>query len=176
MRLPAFRWFSTRWVEFRHGYTTYVAFILGFANFALIAYNFVPEIKEHVPIWAFIPGVLFSIIPFSIFVGRWHHRQHLPNETVIMAKRNYYRDKIVPDSKEVFGARYAVFTTQFMDFQMRMLRKQMVAINEIKEKMMLDPAFSDMEIDMTDWKAQECAKWGNLHVEYMSGKDASTLV
>lgn len=174
--LPTFRWMSTRWIEFRFGYSSYIMFLLGFSNFALITYNFVPQIKDLIPLWAFVPTILVGIVPVGILAGRWHHSRHLPTETVIGARHNFYRDKIVPDSKEVFASRFAEQMSTYLSWHASVTERQMVALNDLMRERGKDPGFADKDISEALAKSADMAAWANRHREFISGKESNTLL
>ena len=78
-------WFRRRWLDFRFGHGSYLAFVLGFANTIMIGYFFLIEridiLNELISnIMLFI--IIFVIIytPVAIFIGRWHRKTQLRTE------------------------------------------------------------------------------------------------
>lgn len=175
MKIPTFQWFSNRWIEFRFGYSGYVTFFLGFSNFSLIAYNFIPQIKDLVPVWIFAPVVLLGLVPIAIIAGRWHHNKHMPSESIIGAKHNYYRDRILPNSKEVFFAKYGLDSAEAMAWQLEVQRRQMVAINDIMKKLGMEGEFTPSDMERSQDRAEKLGKWPARYDGYIEGKDTSTL-
>lgn len=173
--IPSYMWFATRWAEFRHGYVMYISFLLGFSNFSLIAYNFVPEIKDLVPLLIFVPAMLLTIVPIAVMVGRWHHKKNMPTDAAIAARHNYYRDRILPESKEVFFARHARDTANAMAWQMDVQRRQMAAINAIMKKLGMESEFVESDMKESADHVDKFKKWTSRHKAYLDGKDTSTL-
>ena len=74
-----------RWWDGRMGHTTYLMFVLTFANFLLIAYNFLLEgniffedFTEN--LWLFIVIFIVLYTPVAILIGRWHAHTQIPVE------------------------------------------------------------------------------------------------
>ena len=169
---------STRWFEFRHGYTTYMTFLFGFSNFILILYNFVPQVKQIIDLHFFAIIIFSVIVPTAVFVGRWHHRKHLPTESRVAAKHNAYRDKIVPDSKENFQTKHAIFTNDYSKWQLEMFQKQMRVMNAMMDKLGVPQnlRYNDNEISSAKYWDSKLNLWRSRLERYNSGESASDLV
>jgi len=83
-----------RWLDFRNGHGYYLAFIMSFVNFILIAYNF--AIKEvpslHVVFSNLITFTLFFLgvyIPAAILIGYWHRRNQFTIENEALLQENW---------------------------------------------------------------------------------------
>lgn len=168
-------WFSTRWFEFRHGYTTYMTFLFGFSNFILILYNFVPEVKEFIALHYFAIIVFGVIVPVAVIIGRWHHRRHLPTESKVAAKYNEYRDKVVPDSKENFANVYNIFMTDYAKYSLGIQEKQMKMMNALMDKLDGPLKFDDELKQIEGWQKQ-LSEWRERFEKYNKGANASELV
>lgn len=83
-----------RWLDFRNGHTTYLAFILTFVNFILITYNF--AIKQL----SFLQGIFDNLavfvlvfigiyVPAAIIIGYWHRRHQYSVENEAMFQENW---------------------------------------------------------------------------------------
>ncbi len=85
--------FKRRWMDFRNGHSIYLAFIMSFANFILITYNF--AIKETFlsgifnNILAFILAFTVIYIPTAIVFGYWHRRNQYSVEVEAMNRENW---------------------------------------------------------------------------------------
>ncbi len=83
-----------RWLDFRNGHGYYLAFIMSFVNFILIAYNFaikeVPTLHE-----IFSNLVVFTLfflgiyIPAAILLGYWHRRNQFTVENETLLQENW---------------------------------------------------------------------------------------
>ena len=107
-------WVQKRWFEFRHGYSGYFIFIMGFSNFALILYGLAPNIKDMVPFEIFIVLVTIVIIPTGILVGNFHIKHQYVTESAVQQEVNPYRDRILPKSKEVMEIQFRIFLLGWM--------------------------------------------------------------
>jgi len=83
-----------RWLDFRNGHGYYLAFIMSFVNFILIAYNF--AIKEiptlHGVFSNLIIFALFFLgvyIPAAILIGYWHRRNQFTIENETLLQENW---------------------------------------------------------------------------------------
>lgn len=177
IHLPTFEWISTRWLEFRHGYQTYMTFLFGFSNFILILYNFVPQFKEFISLHYFAIIVFAVIVPVAIIIGRWHHRKHLPTEAKVAAMHNAYRDKIVPNSKESFQVRHTLFSTELAKWQLGISKKNMLFFNLMLDKLEVpkEHRFKE-ELEQVGVWSDELNKWHKRWIDYEKGADASELV
>lgn len=66
-------WIKRRWLEFRWGHGTYLAFFLSFANFVMISYNFMFEtVFKSMALFAITFCLLY--FPFAVFLGVLHRK------------------------------------------------------------------------------------------------------
>jgi len=85
MKNFANRFFRKRWYDFRMGHSIYLIFIMSFANFILIGYNFAIK-KSPVLSEIFESTILFAVIfvlvyiPLAMVIGYFHRRKQLPIE------------------------------------------------------------------------------------------------
>lgn len=78
-------WIRRRWFDFRLGHSTYLIFLLTFANFILIFHRLLIERIEWLDnvlgeLWLF--SLLFAIlyVPVAIASGAWHRKNQLKVE------------------------------------------------------------------------------------------------
>jgi hypothetical protein len=83
-----------RWLDFRNGHSSYLAFVMAFANFILIAYNF--AIKDVPALHAILNNLMiFTIfflglyIPIAMLIGYWHRRNQYTVENEAMLQENW---------------------------------------------------------------------------------------
>ncbi len=107
-----------RWMEFTLGHNRYLYFLMGFSNFILIAYNFVPTLKELLDLYQFILVFIFTYIPLAILVGHWHKKNQFRLENKIATEEQPYRDQIIK-GKEELQTELARFNLQIIDKLMR---------------------------------------------------------
>jgi len=76
------RFLRKRWYDFRMGHSIYLIFIMSFANFILIGYNFaikkspvLSEIFENTLLFAV--AFVFVYIPLAMIIGYYHRRKQL---------------------------------------------------------------------------------------------------
>lgn len=72
-------WIRRKWLDFRGGHTTYLAFVITFANFITIQYALVINNIEWLKgvfssIWMFIVVFTLVYIPVAIAIGYWHRK------------------------------------------------------------------------------------------------------
>lgn len=104
MRLTV-EWIGRRWFEMRTGYSTYMAFTFGFANFILLLHGLTDWFKDY-PLHWFGIAMLCIIVPASVLVGYRHNRTQQKTESRHLAHLHPYINLIVPNSKEVFYETY----------------------------------------------------------------------
>ncbi len=78
-------WTRRRWLDFRLGHVTYLAFAMAFANFILIFHRLLIERVEFLneifsELWLFILFFVVAYVPISIGVGAWHRKTQLKVE------------------------------------------------------------------------------------------------
>ena len=83
-----------RWLDFRNGHGFYLAFIMNFVNFILIAYNFaikgVPALHEIFSNLAIFTLFFLGIyIPAAILLGSWHRRNQYTVENEAFLQENW---------------------------------------------------------------------------------------
>ena len=83
-----------RWLDFRNGHGSYLAFVMSFANFILIAYNFaikdVPALYTiFTNLTTFTLAFLALYIPSAIVIGYWHRRNQYTVENEAMIQENW---------------------------------------------------------------------------------------
>jgi hypothetical protein len=83
-----------RWLDFRNGHGSYLAFVMSFANFILIAYNF--AIKDvpplHIIFSTLTTFTLFFLalyIPAAIIIGYWHRHNQYTVENEALLQENW---------------------------------------------------------------------------------------
>ena len=93
-------WLRRRWVEFRWGHSTYLAFLLSGVNFILIVYRMLIEqvpilqmIFYRLHIFVFVFVILYP--PLAILIGRWHRKKQLAIDTSLTAEHNPYAMEMV---------------------------------------------------------------------------------
>jgi len=83
-----------RWLDFRNGHSIYLAFVLTFVNFILIAYTFA------ISKLSFLHGIMDNIIVFALvfigiyvpaaaILGYWHRRNQYSVENEAMMQENW---------------------------------------------------------------------------------------
>lgn len=83
-----------RWLDFRNGHGSYLAFVMSFANFILIAYNFaikdIPALHTiFTNLATFTLAFLALYIPSAIIIGYWHRRNQYTVENEAMLQENW---------------------------------------------------------------------------------------
>ena len=83
-----------RWLDFRNGHGFYLAFIMNFVNFILIAYNLaikqVPTLHEIFSNLAIFTLFFLGIyIPAGILLGYWHRRNQFTVENEALLQENW---------------------------------------------------------------------------------------
>ena len=91
------------WYYFRLGYSTYVAFPLGFASTMIVIYELalvdVPDIHVIFPhLYIFGIVALFVLIPISIYAGLYHIKRTgaYSAEASVLTESNPYMYKAIP--------------------------------------------------------------------------------
>jgi len=79
-------WIRRRWLDFRHGHSVYLIFMLSFANFILIFHRLLIERIEFLDeifsnLWVFAVVFIIIYIPVAILIGRWHRISQIKIET-----------------------------------------------------------------------------------------------
>jgi len=86
-------WLRRRWLDFRLGHVTYLAFGMAFANFILIFHRLLIERVEALEnifsdLWFFTIIVILVYFPIAILVGFWHRKTQIKVETELTLKQN----------------------------------------------------------------------------------------
>ena len=102
---PTADWIGRRWFEMRIGYSTYMAFTFGFANFILLLHGLTDWFKDY-PLHWFGIAMILVIIPVSVAVGHRHNRTQQKTETRNLTHLHPYINLMIPRSKEVFYETY----------------------------------------------------------------------
>lgn len=91
------------WYYFRLGYSTYVAFPLGFASTMIIIYELalkdVPSLQDIFPhLYIFGIVALFVLVPISIYAGLYHIKRTgaYSAEASVLTESNPYMYKAIP--------------------------------------------------------------------------------
>lgn len=103
--MPTADWLGRRWFEMRIGYSTYMAFTFGFANFILLLHGLTDLFKDYSLHWFGI-AMLLVIVPVSVIVGHRHNRTQQKTETRSLTHLHPYINLMIPRSKEVFYETY----------------------------------------------------------------------
>lgn len=111
--MPSSDWVGRRWFEMRVGYTTYMAFTFGFANFILLLHGLTDWFRDY-PLHLFGIFMLAVIIPASILIGHRHNRTQQKTETRNLTHLDPYVNLIIPRSKDVFNETYVHLTLDLM--------------------------------------------------------------
>lgn len=187
VKLVSWQWFGRRWYEFRQGYQTYMVFLFGFSNFILILYNFVPQFKDIIDLPYFIVLTFVIIVPVGVLIGHFHNKTQVPTESRIQNLNHAFRDKIVPDSKETFSTKSAIFNlelsewqTNYSRWQLQLSKKQFKMMNAIAKKLDVPEMFGDqdfimleqMDVDLAKW-AEGIETWKKRNQYYLQGEEAS---
>lgn len=151
-----------RWMEFTLGHSRYLYFLMGFSNFILIAYNFIPFLKELLPLYYFVLLFLFTYVPIAIFIGYMHKKSQFRLENKIATEEQPYRDQIVK-GKEEMQVELSIFNLDIME-------KLMEQHNAILKALRLndDLMFRD-ELD-------KIKEWKKKLRKFRSGVKASELI
>jgi hypothetical protein len=84
-----------RWLDFRNGHSIYLAFLLTFVNFILIAYTFavqrVPLLNDFFSGSLAVFTVVFMAIyvPAAMLIGYWHRKNQYSVENEAMLQENW---------------------------------------------------------------------------------------
>jgi len=86
-------WTRRRWLDFRLGHVTYLAFAMAFANFILIFHRLLIERVEALEnifsdLWFFTIIFILAYFPIAILVGFWHRKTQIKVETELTLKQN----------------------------------------------------------------------------------------
>lgn len=106
-------WAGRRWFEMRVGYTTYMAFTFGFANFILLLYGLTDWFRDY-PLHLFGIAMFALIVPASILIGHRHNRTQQKTETRNLTHLDPYVNLLIPRSKDVFVETYIRLTVGVM--------------------------------------------------------------
>ena len=110
---PSPDWAGRRWFEMRTGYTTYMAFTFGFANFILLLHGLTDWFRDY-PLHLFGIAMFAVIIPASILIGHRHNRTQQKTETRNLTHLDPYVNLLIPRSKDVFNEAYMRLTLDLM--------------------------------------------------------------
>lgn len=166
-------WIKQRWMEFRFGYTTYLVLLIGISNFILIAYNFIPSLKNTIDLTLFTIFFFAIGIPVATYIGHIHVKKQLPIENKASADNSPYREKIL-QGKEVMNNKWTIWSTNHsiwnnehtiwsLDYSIwnaELTRKNMKLMNFISERFNAPPELmyrKEIE-DIETWIAQSI-KW-----------------
>ena len=88
------RFLRRRWLDFRNGHGYYLAFVMSFVNFVLIAYNFaikdIPSIHAiFANLFTFTAFFLGLYIPAAVLIGYWHRRNQYTVENEALLQENW---------------------------------------------------------------------------------------
>lgn len=120
-------WLQRRFYNFRDGHGVYLAYILSFANFAVITYALaierIPSLSQLFPsmfLWSLFFFLLY--IPSAILVGKYIHLEHqFPTEVAVQTKHNPFNYKPLPGKEQEYGLPLQIvflkFTTKSMVIQ-----------------------------------------------------------
>jgi hypothetical protein len=82
-----------RWLDFRNGHGVYLAFVLTFVNFILIAYNFaikeVEALGEAFSLTTFTIIFIAIYVPAAVLIGYWHRRNQYSVENEAYLQENW---------------------------------------------------------------------------------------
>ena len=80
------------WWDGRMGHNTYLMFVLTFANFIIITYNFLLEgsvFDDYIQhLWIFLIIFFISYFPAAVLIGRWHTHTQIPVELTMREFEN----------------------------------------------------------------------------------------
>lgn len=120
-------WLQRRFYNFRDGHGIYLAYILSFANFAVITYALaierIPSLSQLFPsmfLWSLFFFLLY--IPSAILVGYYIHlKRQFPTEVEVQTKHNPFNFKPLPGKEQEYGLPLQIvflkFTTKSMQIQ-----------------------------------------------------------
>jgi len=120
-------WLQRRFYNFRDGHGVYLAYILSFANFAVITYALaierIPSLSQLFPsmiLWSLFFFLLY--IPSAILVGYYVHlKRQFPTEVEVQTKHNPFNYKALPGKEQEYGLPLQIvflkFTTKSMKIQ-----------------------------------------------------------
>ena len=95
-------WIGRRWFEMRIGYSTYLAFTFGFANFIMLLHGLTDWFRDY-PLHWFGIAMIAVIIPASVVIVYHHNRTQQKTESRNLAHLHPYINTIIPNSKEVYN-------------------------------------------------------------------------
>lgn len=169
-------WARRRWMDFRFGHSTYLVFLMGFSNFILIAYNFVPQIKTALGLVEFTLLFVLLYIPTAILVGHWHIRNQLPTETAVGTERTPYREQILKGKEEMY-AQFYIFNAQYQQWATNVHKNNMEALNYLLEHFNApqDVRYKD-EIALADKWISEQKNWQEIFELFKQGYTASDIM
>lgn len=183
-----FSWVSRRWFEFRIGYSTYLVFLFGFSNFLLLLYNFFPKVKDSLNFEIFGIIAFVLIVPVAVLFGRFHNKKQFGTESEIVAKHTFYKDKMQPESKEVFTTNYNIFSIDYSRWSLEMTKwqlgiteKQIEIMNFLIKKDAPELVIAEKERldefrkNIGDWNAV-LLEWRKKYENFANGAEASKLV
>jgi len=86
--------FRRRWLDFRNGHGLYLAFVMSFANFILIGYNFAikkaPILNELFNNTLFFALVFIAFyVPVAMIIGYYHRRKQYVIEAEVGLQENW---------------------------------------------------------------------------------------
>lgn len=120
-----------RWLDFRNGHSTYLVFMMGFSNFILIAYNFIPSVKNSLDLIGF--GIIFIslYIPLAIIVGRLHLQTQVPTEIRTLQTYNPQLYEAVPGKDKLFSLPAAIISNDVQLKAMEMHNAMVDSLNDM---------------------------------------------
>lgn len=163
-------------MDFRYGHSTYLVFLMGFSNFILIAYNFVPQIKSAVGLVEFTLLFVLLYIPTAVLIGHWHIRSQLPTETAVGTERTPYREQVLKGKEEMY-IKYNIFSTEYQQWALTINKKNMEALNYLLGCFNAPPEikYKD-EIALADKWLAEQRNWQEAWEMFNKGYTASDIM
>lgn len=133
------------WYYFRLGYSTYVAFPLGFASTMIIIYELalkdVPSLQSIFPhLYVFGIVALFVLVPISIYAGLYHIKRTgaYSAEASVLTESNPYMYKAIPGKEREVTIPLMMMTAKglakIMEQQKSITKEEMEQFRAVLEK------------------------------------------
>jgi len=169
-------WFKRRWWEFRQGHNVYLSFILGFIQFILIFYAYLPQLHVYFTLTLFAIVFLPSYGLAATILGHWHVKNIVPTEAMITAETTPYCEKIL-DGKEQMSNDYSIENIGYFKFQGELVKKNMTVLNWLMERLDAPKElfFSNDDFGKEDEWLARFEAWRQRFIRYSNGEKASNL-
>lgn len=169
-------WIKRRWLDFRHGHSVYLIFIVQFMQFVIVTYELnIKGLGIFPSIFYWVGFFILTYLPAALIIGHFHLKKQIPTEQKQLVDNNPFTFQTAPGKEQLYQ-----LPANLMGYRMQLRSMEMANQNAaIWEKILpiLHPQMKGVVLPKwTDADFKEIMYWKAITERLQKGENIVDIV